>query len=99
MRALHRDHASRHDRPLGFYRDESPRIDVEAHSAGDAGLRRPLAIGSQQFGDEEAVQDTTSARGDLTPKLTHRDFRLILHAADIHHAAASEAADRAIRIP
>src|SRR4051794_23484151 len=47
MRALHRDHASRHDRPLGFYRDESPRIDVEPHGAGDAGLRWPLAIGSQ----------------------------------------------------
>ena len=37
-----------------------------------------------------------AARRDLAAKLAHRDLRLVLHAADIDHAAAGEAADRAV---
>ena len=57
MRALHRDHAGRYDRPLGFDDDKPAGVDVESDGAGDAGARRPFAVGGQQLGDEQAVED------------------------------------------
>src|SRR5262245_36879786 len=96
MRALHRDHAGRYDRSLRLDDDEPARIDVEANGARDSGARRPLAVGCQQFGDEQAVENARATRRDLAAKLAHRDLRLILHAADIDHAAAREPADRPV---
>ena len=98
MRAFHRDHAGRYDRPLGFDDDKAAGVDVEADGARNAGARRPLAVGGQKLGDEQAIKDARAARRDLAAELAHRDLRLVLHAADVDHAAAGEAADRPIGI-
>ena len=83
---------------LALMTTKSPGVDVEADRTGDAGPGRPLAVGGQQLGDEQAIEDAPAARRDLAAKLAHRDLRLVLHAADIDHAAAGEAADRSVGV-
>ena len=96
--ALHRDHAGRYDRPLGFDDDETAGVDVKTDGAGDAGTRRPFAVGGEQLGDEQAVEDPRAACDDLAAKLAHRDLGLVLHAADVDHAATGKPADLAVGV-
>ena len=98
MRALHRDHAGRYDRPFGFDDDETAGVDVETDRTGDAGPGRPLAVGGQQLGDEQAVEDARTPCRELAAQLAHRDLGLVLHAADIHHAATGKPADLSVGI-
>ena len=98
VRALHRDHAGGEDRALGAKHDELAAMHVEAHRADDALGGRPFAIGREQIGDADAIDDFDALFGDALAQFLYRGARLVLHAAHVDHAAAGEAADAAVRV-